>query len=188
MQNNSNLPEVKKGGALEFGLARSKPDGVDLACALVGSTTVTLAGFPASPPKETVWTHPDIHFVSAPASPLDLVPSMEKQVKGSRWIIAISVLCLCFFSFGIGVLAIGFKPPSMDLVSSPRAELGTWKITGVSAEGVILQTSEGPRIIPAGGMLPSGEHVLSLLPEKSAVVLSSGVLIITKTGGNNVGK
>ncbi len=166
------------------------PDAVDLLVAVYGEDKVVLQGFGSASAAQGIWTHPSIPFVSAPISPMDLVPTLQRSALHRRvlhW--SIFVACGCAL-FSLGMLATWSKlSDTVGRAARPLRNL-EWSVSQVDSRGVHIRTGgDTTTFVPVGDRLPNGEILISVLPERATVVLSSGTLVLRtavkeRAGGN----
>lgn len=158
------------------------PDAVDLLIAIHGAPTVALTGFRPATAARTLWTHPCVPFVQAAISPLDLVPTLQKASLQRRILLAAAVATLALAMFALGMVASLSKVSDTLSRTSAPAHQVAWSISRIDAGGAHLRTGAGANIfIPVGDRLPNGEVLVSVLPERSTVVLSGGTLVLRPT-------
>ncbi len=158
------------------------PDAVDLLSQLIGRHEVEMKGFRPSTAIKGAWSHPDIPFIPAPASPMDLVATMVRTTHHRRWQVVLAALALAIMVFAAGVLTANMRLTSLLRASMSEAT-PLWTVVRIEQRGVVVQTSgslkdPGRRVlIPVGDKLPNGDVVVSVLPERNTVVLGSGALV-----------
>lgn len=154
------------------------PDAVDVLAAVVGGKCIRLKGFRPQTAQRAPWGHPEVPFIAAPVSPMDLVPTLQRVERSRKWRlwIAAAATLLFFFALGIGTTW-SLLASALARQSSPTAS-AQWSISSLDGRGVKVKAGTSTFFVPVGEQLPNGDVIVSVLPERSAVVLSSGTLLL----------
>lgn len=148
-------------------------DPSDVVAAMIGSPVIVLDGFDPDPLLAPMM-RPGLHFVSA--TDLPGVEGAERELRRRnarlRWIKRITVLlstvCFAFAGFWLGAQS---RP-------APTAASAQWYVVGVGAQGVIVRTDGLSVLIAPGELLPNGETLQQVIPEKSTYVSDHATVIV----------
>jgi len=109
---------------------------------------------------------------------MDLVPTLQRTERSRKWRLWIAAAAALLFFFAMGIATTwSMLAGALARQSGPTAS-AQWSIASLDARGVKVKAGPSTFFVPVGEQLPNGDVVVSVLPERSAVVLSSGTLLL----------
>jgi hypothetical protein len=108
---------------------------------------------------------------------------LAHEASVSRWRLLFMVVALgsaLLVGASVGAYLSAMKLNVLDKAISSAAP---WKVVDLRSDGVIISSDARQLLVPVGEALPNGELVLSVLPDKRAVVLGSGTLVLRPNPG-----
>lgn len=158
----------------------------DVVAHILGAQAISLDGFTEEPvpaialkgfgaePMHGSTLRPGFHFTSVHDVPDSAAQQQElrkhrRRMAWIRW----ATLSLIVIAVGLGGFWLGANGRP-----KPTAASSQWHAVGVGAQGVIVRTDGLSVLIAPGELLPNGETLQQVIPEKSTYVSDHATVIV----------
>lgn len=170
--------------------ARGSPS--DVIAAIMGTDALQLPGF-SGPPAMPSWLRPGIQFVSAHATPDDVIATVRRSRTVMTLMLAAGVLACAAASAGGGIW---WATEEARSAPKTRIDAANWRVVDVKDDSVVIQITSadtagsagsageptgtpGPAIhVRVGESLPNGDRLQATVPQRSAYITESTTAIV----------
>ena len=175
---------MKRGLPLSTDKSREQPSFSGHPCEIVislyGSEAVVLAGFEPMP-MPGAWYRPSLRLISAESMDMHGIRTeLDARARAVRLTRSATLL-----AFLVGALALAFWV-GVGARPAPAEASSQWFVAGVGAQGVIVNSESVALMVSPGEMLPNGELLQAVIPERATYVTNHATVVLQPrpaTGG-----